>query len=342
MRLPRSHPPRVHRRRPCWLRWVVLLCALIGALTGAVEAQSTANTHPSTFNGRVEDTLGNPVGPVEVQLFGEDGTLLGTTMTDGSGYFSLPTGYDTGPFEVDVSLGQQTLRVRVPVAAWTGVVVRVPAALAPSSRSGDDAVSLNDLEVPAKARSKLAAALKAEAKPDPARAFKLLDEALALAPNWSRALYVRGALYMDRGEFDEARADLQAAVKADAHDAPAWLELGRLEIAFNHPDLAQQDLKQAVNLPPVLWQAHLALAELDLARGQCAEALLMAQAAATDQPAGPPESHLLAARAADQLHRTDTAIVEYRAYLARAADPNAAAAVDARHRLDALQNHSGS
>jgi tetratricopeptide (TPR) repeat protein len=99
-----------------------------------------------------------------------------------------------------------------------------------------------------------------------------LNEALRLDPNFALALMLRAGLFWDNGEKEQARADLAEAMRKQ----PKWVEPLMLEGQFlledKQFDEARKVFERVLEMRPGFKSAHLALAELEHAAGNIAEA----------------------------------------------------------------------
>lgn len=300
--------------------------------------------HYVAVRGRVEDSAGNPLEGVMVQLQAFTGGVLGTMVTNPVGDFEFKT-TTRGPYELDVTTANVEQRVTLGEGDAGQVVIRLrtnanaSAAANPAGKA--PTVSLNDLEASSKARSKLSGAQQALAKLDLAKAWKLVNEAIAAAPNWGRAYMVRGVLNMANHNLGPARADLTVAVQRDPEDGMALTELGKLYATTGNLQLADLYLRRALQIEPVLWPTYFELASLDLRRGNNTEARKMAQSALSATPPAPPSAHFLEAEAAENLGDSAAAALEYRSFVAltEATPQTGPALAAARQRITQLEKH---
>jgi tetratricopeptide (TPR) repeat protein len=100
---------------------------------------------------------------------------------------------------------------------------------------------------------------------DVGKALAQLDKAIALAPDFEDALYVRGALLAQDANFEKAAADLHRAVELNPRNARAVDQLGHVYRTLGRKEEAEQLLRRAVQLDPNSGSAamHLALALRD-------------------------------------------------------------------------------
>ncbi len=100
-------------------------------------------------------------------------------------------------------------------------------------------------------------------KADLAAARRAADVLMQLAPNDSRAYYLRGVVESLTGEFSASVADMRRALALNPNDAPPQFFLSHLEAAAGEIERAKQVATQATRLSPKdRWvsTAHLAMA----------------------------------------------------------------------------------
>lgn len=119
-------------------------------------------------------------------------------------------------------------------------------------------------------------------------AAKLDDEVLKGDPGESEAEVLRGQILIRRGRPADALPLLQSAVKSDPQDALGHYYLG---VAFNLTgDIgqAEKEWREAVRLRPTMVEAHQALADLGMRKGngdlvrQSAEAIIAARPSSSE------------------------------------------------------------
>jgi len=290
-------------------------------LAFAVAMARAQGAHPivQEIQGVVRDASGAPVPAAVIELHAWNGSLLASQTSGAAGEFQFSTS-ERGPFELQVSfLGEQAVLRLEDQNSLNDIVVHLDSLAAPRPSAADgDRVSLNDLQAPSKARSKLDAARRAMNDLQLDKAWKLVGEVIRLAPNWGRGYMYRGVLSLQSQDFVAAKNDLATAVARDPRNSLALTELGKLYSDTGQLDQAELYLQRAESLPPVLWPTHFELANLEIKRGNYQGALTMAEDGISDDPPAPPQIHFLAAEAADNLGQTKVAIAEYRAFLALA------------------------
>lgn len=118
-------------------------------------------------------------------------------------------------------------------------------------------------------------ALNAYAKQDWGRAVELLKQVIAEEPGAADLQYLLGEIYRLQKNYKEANIAYDAALKANATFAPAYLGKGRVSLQTNpgKPDDALAFLNKAIQYDPNLYEALLELANVNLAKGDTTLAL---------------------------------------------------------------------
>ena len=119
------------------------------------------------------------------------------------------------------------------------------------------------------------AAMRAYEKGDWPNALEFFRQVLATEPNSPDVHYHIGEIYRFQGMAEEAIAEYDASMKANASFAPAYLGKGRAQILANPKDAARarQNFEKALELDPGLAEALYELAALQLAAGDAGAAL---------------------------------------------------------------------
>ncbi len=119
-------------------------------------------------------------------------------------------------------------------------------------------------------------ALKAYALKDWGRAAEFLKQVIQEEPGAADLHYLLGEIYRQQGNTKEAAAAYDAAIKANAAFAPAYLGKGRLALITNptKADAALVFFVKAFEMDPNLHEAMLELANIYLVKGEPENALL--------------------------------------------------------------------
>lgn len=109
-------------------------------------------------------------------------------------------------------------------------------------------------------------------------AAQINSEILKASPTDTFAQNLEAALLLDRGDVNRALQELQGVVTR-APDNPVFrFNLGRAHAALGQTELARQMFQKAIELRPDYLMARLALAQLEVTRGEFDAALKAAQA----------------------------------------------------------------
>lgn len=108
---------------------------------------------------------------------------------------------------------------------------------------------------------------------DSARARQLIDRALALAPQDAPALYQRGTLALAQRDYERARADFEACVRAAPEFADGWLRLTEVQLALGQTAAAERTLDQGLARCPTSPSLHLERANRLTAAGRFRESV---------------------------------------------------------------------
>lgn len=209
-----------------------------------------------SISGKVVQGGGGPARGVLVEV-NELGTLIpvAQTYTSSNGDFDFHA-IPTGRYEVIVTSGIDRVREPVDITmAGTIVTIRLPEADV-SDRGGRNSVSVNQLKAPKKARAAFKRAEDAIHKGEFELAWQQVGTALQIYPNYSEALTLRGILQLQANKLEEARTDLEEAVRCDPGYALSHLVLGAAYNRLARFDDALRVLDRGIALAPAAWQGY--------------------------------------------------------------------------------------
>ncbi|MGH9413134.1 MAG: carboxypeptidase regulatory-like domain-containing protein [Terriglobales bacterium] len=302
-----------------------------------VIAQQLAGPGSLQMRGSVLDPEGRPIPSALVQITSGGGAAQ-TTVTNGLGQFSVNLS-GPGPYEATVTTAFGSEHLSIPGQILQDVVIRVQNAFnRPPADAAAATVSLNDLEAPHKAKAKLQSAEKAVNKSDLAKAWRLVNDAIRIAPQWGRAYLLRGVLSFTNHNYASAQSDFATAIAHDPHNSLALTEMGKLNTTTGHLQRSRRYLQQALQLAPVQWPTYLEMARLDVLQHRYAEADEMAQHAMKCSPPAPAAVHYIDAEATFFLRQYDRSATQFKLFLAQAPKNSsmARARAAAQHDLDLL------
>ncbi len=266
--------------------------------------------------------------------------------SDSSGSFALYN-IPPGNYEVTASTGVDEAHEQVQVGSLAGdtnvdLRIRNKSVGDPGAGSAPS-VSISQYLVPAKARSQYEKAVRSMKRGKLDEAFKNVNAALTIFPQFAEALTLRAALQENAGKQAEAIADLDKATQYDPNYPLAYLTLASIYNSNTRFSDALLILGEAERLAPNAWQTYYELARADAGTAKFADALRNVDRASELQ-GGPekelPELHLIRANALIGLNKISRARVELQAYLTR--EPNGSLADQARTVLNKLSTGSAS
>src|SRR6476660_6846680 len=189
----------------------------------SASAMNPGRVDNRSITGTVQDTLGNPLQDVRVELTDGNGTVVNSAYTNSSGRFEF-TRVASGAYTVVATSGLQQASERVDASSFANMVnIRMQGSGKPADGVEGNSVSVAQYRVPAKAREAYRKAHNALEKGKLDEASKHLAKALEICPNYAEALTLRGILELNRQDSQAAVADLDKAIKADANYAMAYM-----------------------------------------------------------------------------------------------------------------------
>jgi tetratricopeptide (TPR) repeat protein len=286
----------------------------------AVTAQVKVGLISGTSGAQVEELFTNDRGEATFV-----NVALGNYHVSVSGQGIQSTQSDS--FEVDERKSTQSVLVRVQPAAENGE--------ASAAKGSGATVSANDLQVPKKASKEFDKATKLIAKQDWQSAINQLNKALAIYPGYAEAYNNLGVVYAHLGDPNKEREALQKAVAADAHFAPALVNLARLDMKEKNYAAAETHLNQATAADPTDMPALVLLAQVQLLDHHYEDAIASADKVHGMSHGSFAVVHYLAARAWERLNRLPDAVSEFNLFLSE--EPTGDRANAARQEMAAIQ-----
>ena len=125
------------------------------------------------------------------------------------------------------------------------------------------------------------------------QAVTLLEETVRLVPDNVSARIDLIRAYLNKRDFTAARTAAGDLKTLHPEAAAGWYLAGMAATGQNQPDEAQKEFEHALSLQPRAYDALSALARLEVARGQGAQATALVKKAAEADPPSPPLFNLL-------------------------------------------------
>jgi tetratricopeptide (TPR) repeat protein len=229
-------------------------------------------------------------------------------------------------FEVDARKASQTVFVRVrPSSENRGAKTSV-----------DSTVSTEELKIPEKASREFDKANELMSKQQWQKAVERLEKVLALYPNYPQAYNNLGVAYARLGDRDKEREALEKAITANDHFAPAFVNLGQMEMQQHQFAAAEHDFERAISVAPADVRTLVLLAQAELLNTQFQEVIETAHKVHAMSHASYARVHYVAARACERLNRLPEAVSELKLFLQE--EPSGPFTAAATQELAALEN----
>ena len=258
----------------------------------------------AVISGAVFDANGNqPIARARVKVRAMAGGEIANTLTDAQGRFEAanPNGI-AGSYIVSVDLpGYQPAEEQVDGRGGLSDVVLTLKRAKPAgenySISSPDSytVSVNDLQVPGKARKTFDKGLERLQTQDAAGSIAYFKEATNAFPNYYEAFYQLGVANMELRRRDEAERALQKAIDLSGGRNPdPQFALGAILCDRGAYADAEKLIRLAMETDSSSWRGHLFLSEAQFGQNQLADAEKSARAALSRKPDLAPAYILLA------------------------------------------------
>lgn len=288
-----------------------------------------------SISGTVQDTMGNPLQNVRVELTDGGGTVVNSAYTGPSGRFEF-TRVAAGTYQIVATSGLQQASERVDASSFSNMVsIRMQGSGKPADGVEGDSISIAQYRVPAKAREAYRKAHSALEKGKLDDASKHLAKALEICPNYAEALTLRGILELNRQDSQAAVADLDKAIKADANYAMAYMVMGSALNMQSKFDEAIRALQRGESLAPNYWQAHFEMGKSYIGKADYPAALRQLERAESLAPEEYPLIYLLRAHALLSMKQFPEAMTALQAYLQK--DPKGANVEQAQKMMEQAQ-----
>ena len=260
-----------YRSTPRLSLFVLALAACCAAQTGfdidAATSGRNQNLDPPTslrkavrrctLTGLVHDLTGKPAQDAHIELHNRStGQIVYSGYTGIGGAFEIAN-LPNGPYELVASFGLVETRQYLSLeGANQDVSVSLPNNDASTSAGNRSPVSVNQLQVPERARNAFHKAEEAMQKQKTGDVEKYLAESLRAFPRYADALTLRAIVKLDKNQYDDARSDLEQAIQFDPNYGLAYIVLGSTYNLMSHWEDALRVLTRGTSLNPASWQAH--------------------------------------------------------------------------------------
>jgi len=288
-----------------------------------------------SISGTIQDTAGNPLQDVRVELADANGTVVNSAYTGPSGRFEF-TRVASGSYQIVATSGLQQASERVDATNFSNMVnIRMQGSGKPADGVEGNSISIAQYRVPAKAREAYRKAHSELEKGKLDDASKHLAKALEICPNYAEALTLRGILELNRQDSQSAVADLDKAIHADPNYAMAYMVLGSALNMQSKFDEAIRALQRGESLAPNYWQAHFEMGKSYIGKADYPAALRQLERAESLAPEEYPLIYLLRAHALLSMKQFPEAMTALQAYLQK--DPKGANAEQAQKMMEQAQ-----
>ena len=242
-----------------------------------------------------------------------------STYTDPAGQFEI-INVHAGHYLILATSGLDEAREKVEVSqavSRADVTLRLSRTFADTSAGNSNSVSVQQMQVPSKARNAVKRAREALAKQRLDEAWKEVGKALDVYPAYAEALTLRGVLKLERNDPACARADTEQAVKDDPGFNMGYIVLGAV---YNRPSLfgdAVRVLDRGIAMSPTSWQGYYEMGKAYLGKGNFQIAFRQLEKAQQVGPDTYGPLHLVKAHALLGLQAYNEAVAELEVYLSK-------------------------
>jgi tetratricopeptide (TPR) repeat protein len=289
-------------------------------LAAVCSAQRLSTQVQAAISGKVVTLDGHPAENARVELRDAlTGTSRQSTYTNPAGQFEI-SDIEVGRYVLVASSGLDEARENVEVSQATAradVTLRLPRSFSDTSAGDIHSVSVQQMQVPSRARSSLKRAREALAKQRVEEAWKEVDKALSIYPTYAEALMLRGVLKLERNDAAGARADMEEAVKDDPGFHMGYIVLGAAYNRLSLFDDAVRVLDRGIAMSPTSWQGYYEMGKAYLAKGEFQTAVRQLEKAQQFAPDTYGPLHLVKAHALLGLQAYNDAVAELEAYLSK-------------------------
>ena len=230
------------------------------------QPSSPASAEFAAIEGKVLNADGHPVAGIHVELDDPSTAVpVNSTYTQPDGSFQL-SNIPKGNYEVIADSTESEVSNEVSVQSGRpSLELRFPSHNA-APVSPDATVSVVHMLVPSSAQKMYDKAYRAFQKGAFEEADKQLQAALQIDSEYADALTLRGLVLLAKPEASEAQQLLEQAIHVDPDESTAYIALAAL---YNHQgrfDDAMRASEKGLSLAPKTWQAYLEMAKASIAQ----------------------------------------------------------------------------
>jgi len=315
---------------------------LVLSFAGTVSAQDVHfNTCDLTIHVRTsEDRDFN--GRAQVEIISPSGTPVATGQTnfDGTVDFQVSSGItyqarisgqgiETTTHEFHIMGGQSSHTENINVKSK-------PAGDA-QQQPGAPTISLEEMNVPAKAKDEMQQGIAAFNKGDMATAQQRFEKAISIYPQYALAYVNLGIIAAKTGDRAKARTLLAKSIAIDDKYVPGYVALARMDFQEKNYAGTESILRKAMQLNPSIPDVLALLASAEYGNKEYDQALADAQRVHTlPHHEAYANMHLLAGQILEMKNRPQEALAEYQMFLKE--DPNSLQAKQVQQAVTDLQN----
>jgi len=211
---------------------------------------------PTLAQGHLQGAIQGDKGAITsamIQVQGLSGASNFRTFSDEHGRFALTL--PRGTYLITASSGTETVTEQVVVDNDATVNLRLRGNDNPVPSENQGSISVAQMKVPDKAQRALQKAREALAKGKLDDAFRSVEKAITLYPQFAAALSFRGILERN-DQPEQALADAEKAVEYDPNYSIGYVALGSTYTRLGRYDDAVRSLDRALVLSPSIWQGY--------------------------------------------------------------------------------------
>jgi tetratricopeptide (TPR) repeat protein len=189
------------------------------------------------------------------------------------------------------------------------------------STPGSPTISVNEMNIPKKARAEMNKGLDTYYKGDMQKATAHFEKAIAEYPRYARAYDMLGVIAIKGFNRIEARQLFSKSIKADGTFLPAYLDLARMDLQDQNYAESESLLAKVIAVNPFMTDAVALLATTEFANKEYDKALVEAQRAeALPNHEQFAELHIMAGKVLTMQNHPEAAIVQFQLFLTEKPD----------------------